>query len=260
MRQRLVIVAACAIMLTSCEQDKTASPPFAVATDTELPTADLPAPVPPHNFVEEERGTYYYVTAVSEEDQKKGKVVGDVLGYRYLGKNNKGQHVLASVADNGRVITKAYCSEPCTIIKYADGERIAYNPASILGSAFQDAINGLLKAAPEKSGSDQNDYPRTVSSIPKVFQGAWDEQTQDDCEGREARFFLDTTKFYNFEVEWDVTKVDLISASEIDLHTTAKNENGGQLNEVWQFKLVDRGKSLTSRKPGGTFFHRCPGT
>lgn len=258
MRRRLVIVAGCTIMLVSCGQNKTASPPIGEATDTELPTADLPAPVPTHNFVEEERGTYYYVTAVSEEDQKKGKAVGDVLGYRYLGKNDKGQHVLASVADNGRVITKAYCSEPCTIIKYGDGERIAYNPDSIIGSAFQDAINGSLKAAPEKNGSDQANYPRTVSSIPKAFQGAWDELTQDGCEGREARFVLDATKFYNFEVEWDVTKVDLFSASEMDLHTTTKDENGGQVNEVWQFKLVDGGKSLTSRKPSGSFFRRCP--
>lgn len=152
-RQRIVISAACAIMLVSCEKSETASPPIVAATDSELPTAELPAPVPTHNFVEEERGTYYYVTAVSEEDQKKGKAVGDVLGYRYLGKNDKGQHVLASVADNGRVIAKAYCSEPCTIIKYGDGERIAYNPNSIIGSAFQDAINGLLTPPPSSAST-----------------------------------------------------------------------------------------------------------
>lgn len=258
MRQRLVIAAACAIMLASCGRSETASPPAAAATDDKMPTSALPAPAPMHNFVEEERGTYYYVAAVSEEDQKKGKATGDVVGYRYLGKNDKGQHVLVSVADNGRVITKAYCSEPCAIIRYGDGQRIAYNPGSIIGAAFQDAINGSLKATLGKSASDQAIYPRTVDSIPKVFQGAWDELTQDRCEGRKARFVLDATKFYNFEVEWDVTKVDLFSASEMDLYTTTKGENGGQVNEVWQFKLVDGGKSLTSRKPGGTFFRRCP--
>ena len=214
--------------------------------------------MPAHNYAEEEDGVYFYVSAVSEEDRKKGKAVGDVYGYRYLGKNDEGQHVIASVTNNGQIIFKAYCSEPCKIIKYGDGDRSAFSPNSIIGSAFQDAINGALKVASEKNGSDQTSYPKTVSTIPKVFQGAWDELTQDGCMGREARFFFDGTKFYNFEVEWDVTKVDLITATEMDLHTTTTDENGGQVNEVWQFKLVDGGKSLTGRKQGGPFFRRCP--
>lgn len=261
MQKRLVTLAACAIVLTSCGQSETASPPSVAAADTDPAALDLPpppAPVPTHNYVEREGATYFYVTAVSEEDQKKGKAVGDVLGFRYLGKNDKGQHALAQVADNGRVISNALCSEPCAIIKYGEGERIAYNPDSIIGSAFQDAINGFLKTAPDKGSFDQTNYPRTVSSIPTAFRGAWDELTQDGCEGREARFVFDATTFYNFEVEWDVTKVDLFAAHEMDLHNTAKDENGNEVNEVWQFKLVDGGKSLTSRKPGGTFFRRCP--
>lgn len=169
MRQHLAIVAACAIMLVSCGKSENASPPIAAATDTKIPTADIPAPVPAHNFVEEEGGTYYYVTAVSEDDQKKGKAVGDVLGFRYLGKNEKGQHVLASVAEDGRVMSKAYCSEPCAIIKYGDGERIAYNPNSVIGSAFQDAINGLLKAGPSTATASRelsriNTSPNSNSS------------------------------------------------------------------------------------------------
>lgn len=260
MQYRLIIVAAIGATLAGCGKSETATPPNIASNDTaHTPTAPLvPAPTP--NFVEEERGTYFYVTAVSEEDRKKGKAVGDVVGFRYLGRNDREQHTLASVTDGGRVISKAYCAEPCSIIKRSDGTRIAYDPDSIIGSAFQDAINGLLKPATEKAVADQASYPRTVSSIPKAFQGAWDELTQDGCEGREARFVLDATKFYNFEVEWDVTKVDLVSATEMDLHTTTKDDSGSQVNEVWQFRLADGGKSLTSRKPGGTFFRRCPAT
>ena len=218
------------------------------------------APVPTPNFVQEENGTYFYVTAVSEEDRKKGKAVGDVIGFRYLGKNNKAQHVLATVSDDGQVISKAYCSEPCALIKRSDGTRIVYDPSSIIGAAFQDAMNGLMKAANGKSTANEANYPRTVSTIPKPFQGAWDELTQDGCTDREPRFVLQATKLYNFEVQWDVTKVDLFSADEMDLHTTSKSDDGNQINQVWQFKLTDGGKSLTSRKPGAPFFRRCPST
>ena len=258
MGRYVVIVAACAALVTSCGPSETAPPPIVASTNSEPFKAALPAPVPVANFVEEEKGTYFYVTAVSEEDQKKGIAVGDVVGFRYFGKNEKGQHVLASVTDDGRIVSKASCSEPCTIIKRADGTRIAYDPSSIIGSAFQDAINGLLKPATEKAVAVQASYPRTVSSIPKAFRGAWDELTQDGCAGREARFALDATKLYNFEVEWDVTKVDLLSADEINIHTTTKDDDGSQVKEIWPFKLVDGGKSLTSRELGGSHFRRCP--
>lgn len=243
-------------LLASCEQ-KTADPG---PTPSDAAIASSVGGVAPvlaetHNYIEEDAGTYFYVTAVSEEDQKRGVAAGDVIGYRYLGKNDEGQDTLALVAKDGRVVQRSYCSEPCAIIKVQDGERIAYNTQSIIGSAFEDAINGKLKAAPER---DPASYPRFVSSIPRAFQGSWDELTQDKCEGREARFMLEATKFHNFEVAWDVTKVKLISATELDLYTTTKDEDANQVDEVWQFRLADGGKSLTSRKPGGTFFRRCP--
>lgn len=260
MRQRFTFVAACAALLSSCGSGKPASTQIESSTDAKSIEASTPAPAPTPNFVEEEQGTYFYVAGISEEEKKKGKAAPDVLGFRYFGRNEKGQHVLAYVSDSGQILGRAYCSEPCAVIKYSDGTRVAYDPGSVIGSAFQDALNGLLKSANERASSDRASYPRTVSSIPKAYQGAWDEMTQDGCAGREARFVLDATKFYNFEVEWDVTKVDLLSANEMDLHTTTKDDNGNQVNEVWQFKLADGGKTLTSRKPGGTFFRRCPVT
>jgi hypothetical protein len=256
MQRRLLIVAACAALFAACGQSETTSPPVAASNEKVPQTAPPPTPRP--NFLEEEEGTYFYVTAVSEEDQKKGKAVGDVVGFRYFGKNDKGQHVLGSVQDAGRVVFKSYCSDPCAIIKDSNGTRTAFDSDSIIGAAFQDAINGFLKPVKEKSVESPPNYPRTVSSIPKTFQGPWDELTQDGCAGRHVRFVLDATKLYNFEIEWDVTKVDLLSANEIDLHTTTKDDDGGQVNEVWRFKLTDNGKSLVSREPGGPFYRRCP--
>ena len=257
MRKSASGIGTATLLLVSCGQDPSSAPLDAPASQSETAFVNPSKPRPAPRLVEDESSTYYYVTAVSEEDEKKGKAVGNVIGFRYLGKNDKGQHTLRQITKDGKPLSKSFCSEPCRIIKYEDGERVAYDPSSIIGAAFQDAINGHLKAA-STNDVERLDYPRTVSTVPKAFRGARDELTDDNCEGREARYVLQSTKFRNFEVVWAVTKVDLFSADEIDLHTTTKDENGDQVNEVWQFKLADGGKSLTSRKPGTTFFRRCP--
>ncbi len=258
MQRCLVALAGSALVLASCGQKESNSPPSVAVTEAPIETTARPTPVLHHYYEEEERGVYYYVGAVSEEDRKNGKAAGEVYGFRYLGKNGEDQHVLTSVADNGRVIYKAFCSDPCKIIRYGDGERVGYNPNSIIGAAFADAMSGALKSTSPETVGESTSYPRTVSSIPKVFIGAWDEIIEDGCKSREARFVLAAKKFYNFEVEYDVTSVELFSANEIDLHTTTTDDNGSQINEVWQFKLADGGKALTGRAKGGTIFRRCP--
>jgi hypothetical protein len=104
----------------------------------------------------------------------------------------------------------------------------------------------------------QPTFPDYVSKIPKVFRGYWDEMISDKCEGREARFHFGEREFSNFEVQWEVTKVKLYSANEMDLFSTTTDDDKNQVDEVWEFKLVDGGKTLTSRKKGGSFFKRCP--
>jgi hypothetical protein len=248
------------VLLAACGSNESSTKP--TDSDTAKSLAPIAPPPPPSpNFADEENGTYFYVSAVSEEDRKKGKAVGSVVGFRYGGKNDNGQHILISVDGSGRDITKSYCSEPCVIIKYDTGERIAFSPDSIIGSAFQDSINGYLKPRSTKANFEAKAkavYPQFVGSVPKAFRGAWDELVQDGCEGREARFVLEGTKLYNFEVAWDVTKVKLDSPTEIDIHVTTKDENGNQVDDVLPFKLADGGKALTSREPGGSFFRRCP--
>lgn len=53
-------------------------------------------------------------------------------------------HVVASLKDQGQIVYRSRCAEPCVIIKNDGGSRTAYNPASIIGSVFEDAINGQL--------------------------------------------------------------------------------------------------------------------
>ena len=91
-----------------------------------------------------------------------------------------------------------------------------------------------------------------------MFLGRWDEIISDECDGREARYYLTEKTFMEFEVEWEVTKVKLYSPTEIDISTTLYDENKNQVDEVWSFKIVDDGKTLTGRTKGSTFFKRCP--
>jgi hypothetical protein len=244
------------ISCASCG-DTSAPPPIEISL--EEPATPV---VPPHRYELEEDGTYFYIAAVSEKDREEGRVAGSVLGYRYLGLDGDGEHILVLVDEQGKSLIRSTCAQPCVIIKDDDGERVAFNSDSIVGAAFTDAMNGHLKVhlsaaanAPAPRASPTG-YPHFVSSIPQAFRGRWDELVQDGCRGREARFDLDVTKFYNFEVEWDVTNVKLYSATEMDLYTTFKDEDGGQQNEVWEFKLADG--ALTGRKPGTAFFRRCP--
>lgn len=106
-----------------------------------------PPPVPDHNYDERRGSNYYYVAAVSEEDERKGRAVGDVVVYQYLGKNSAGQHVLASMNSRGLVNYEASCSVPCRIIDTSDGQSIAFSPRSIIGAAFEDAFRGKLRVA-----------------------------------------------------------------------------------------------------------------
>ena len=115
-----------------------------------------------------------------------------------------------------------------------------------------------LPSIPARDTRLESAYPKFVSSVPKVFLGRWDEIVSDKCDGREARYYFTEKTFMEFEVEWEVTKVKLYSPTEIDISTTLYNEGKNQVDEVWSFKIVDGGKTLTGRTKDSTFFKRCP--
>jgi hypothetical protein len=125
-----------------------------------------PIPTPQritHNYNFHEDDLYGYIGAVSEEEHKRGKAAGDVVMFRYRGFWDGIDH-LEGVDANGRILSYEECKRPCVAIKsrsYGRIERIAYNPSSIIGAAFQDAINGLLEPHPE---------PRAIAEIEDASQ------------------------------------------------------------------------------------------
>lgn len=136
-------------------QSYLAEPP-AISSGKEQPSqkpVEKPAPLPivKPNYDFAEDGAYGYISAVSEEDRRKGIAVGDVSLFRYLGKS-EGLHRLQHVNDAGLVTGNYECASACVAIKAYrnDGsmQRVPYNPGSIIGAAFADAIAGRLKARP----------------------------------------------------------------------------------------------------------------
>jgi hypothetical protein len=55
---------------------------------------------------------------------------------------------LSMVDEYGRTISDSDCSNPCRVVKTFNGysvERRQFTPASVIGAAFEDALNGRLK-------------------------------------------------------------------------------------------------------------------
>jgi hypothetical protein len=121
------------------------------------------------NYSEEEDGIYSYIAAVSEEDQKQGKAAGSVLRFAYRGVQD-GKHVLSLVDDSGDVVSTSECSKPCRIIKTTIAGSVMrqeYTPESLIGAAFQDALNGNLKVKPERTAQSARppQPPEETSSV-----------------------------------------------------------------------------------------------
>lgn len=125
------------------------------ADNSATPSAPTVPVVPPHNYGFKEGGVYGYISAVSENDRKAGKAVGDVVLYKYGGRTG-GKYILFHISDSGAIISRDECTNPCVAIKsFSPGgmERIPYNAGSIVGAAFDDAIAGYLTKGRVLAGS-----------------------------------------------------------------------------------------------------------
>jgi hypothetical protein len=112
----------------------------------------VPVPAPPrHRYNFKDGDLYGYLGAISEEDQKRGVATPSVVRFRYTG-FWQGAHHLLLIADSGSVLEADECAVPCIAIKetYYNGQvrRVGYSPDSIVGAAFEDAINGQLRRSP----------------------------------------------------------------------------------------------------------------
>lgn len=103
-----------------------------------------------------------------------------------------------------------------------------------------------------------DEYPRYVSKIPSSFLGRWDEIQSDKCYARGARYTLEASEFAEFEVRWEVTGVKLNSANSIEISTTLRDEERGQVNDKWSFDLVEGGTAIVYPKKPGNLFRKCP--
>lgn len=148
------LVAGMALVVAGCSDASNPSGGQAQApqqAEAAIETSDAPTP----NFVEHRKGIYYYLSAVSENDQKDGKSAGHALGFRYLGKTADGDFKVAGVTDGGTTIMTATCSDPCKVIHLSSGEAVGFDSDSIIGAVFTDAMNGVLEVAPAKQGRRQ---------------------------------------------------------------------------------------------------------
>jgi hypothetical protein len=180
----MIVVGLMGFAVYSCNKDKTESaPPIPeTAMPVSLPDAtskglaaagisvSLPKPVPtpapkPYYDVVENR-VYYYAGVPSPEERQKGSASGSTVGFQYLGRNDLGEHVLQQVV-NGVPAWKSSCANPCKLIKYDNGDRKVYNPDTILGAAYRDAIMGFFKpkkAYPQKPQQPVKQEPAQVET------------------------------------------------------------------------------------------------
>lgn len=168
---RAAICLVFALALASCDSSPVVPPADTVsASNAPAPESSeeaqfSPSPQQPiHNYIEKEGSVYLYEGAVSENDQKAGKAIGDILSYEYLG-IQRGKYVLTRLNDDHSIFERLSCNNPCIVIDADDGRKIAYNEKSIVGAAFADAIAGMLTVAVERRPSAENqDLPQSAAS------------------------------------------------------------------------------------------------
>ena len=222
------------LFLTACGEEKSSEPkrlPLSLGnTISNAPEIVNPAPTPP-NYVEKEGDIYYYVSAVSDEDQKKGKAVGEVLPLRYVGESD-GIFNLQLLSDNGQVISSYECPKECRIIKRMSGgklQRMPYEPSSVIGSAFQDALAGKLIASKKSRQQMSSTTPdrHNEGKIPSAFIGEWNADLaacRTALNDSRLRIEKDRIRFH----ESDASVRNVVSQSERAVRVTASFVGEGQ--------------------------------
>lgn len=138
---RLILMAAICSAAAACSPNAPNGSSTPAASETTIATPEEPS----HHWSEEKGGIYYYVTAVSDNDKANGQGAGDVVGYKFLGTNDDGEYTLGTTNLQGGTVMKAYCSKPCKIVRFSNGERMGYEEATVIGAAFADALSGQMK-------------------------------------------------------------------------------------------------------------------
>lgn len=195
-----------------------------------------------------------YISAVSEEDQKKGRAVGDVLMFRYLGEREE-KHLLVRLEDDGSIMARYECASPCKVIKRTTNgavERIPYDPSSVLGSVFEDALAGRLEIARTTASKDTT---AASTAIPKPFQGEWNTDLAACGTGlNDSRLRITASEMQFYESTGKVTKVKSEGPRVISVTSSFSGE-GEKWTNTEKLTLSPSGAELTI---DGFARQRCP--
>ena len=101
-------------------------------------------------------------------------------------------------------------------------------------------------------------YPLYPSTVPAIFQGSWDEMVSDGCRDREARYAIGATSASNFEVPWDITRIKVVSPTQVDLDVTTKGDDANQVDDHWKIEVLDGGRTLKFRTSKSLLYRKCP--
>lgn len=99
---------------------------------------------PAGNFVDTSDGVYFYEPALSEVEKSAGLVAAELSGFRYFGRNEAGEHVVAAVNSFGGISWTAVCENPCLTLRLSDGRRFKNRPRLLLSAVFDDALRGRM--------------------------------------------------------------------------------------------------------------------
>ena len=256
---RMTLVAA--LSLAACgspepQRDQAPAPVVIPTQSAAIAPTTTPTPSYKPRFEDREGDTYFYATAPSEEDEKKGKALGSVVSFRYLGERD-GKHTIISVDDDGRTVLRYECSKPCKIIKRTfrnEIDRVPYDTRSVLGAAFDDALNGSLRIA-SKAGANDERQPTSVTTIPAAFVGEWNDDLQAcGTSNNDSRLRIEPRRIPFYESDGDVSRVTIMNQRAIKVSASFAGEGQVWTNEV-EFVLSRSGNDLTS---SGFTRHRCP--
>ncbi|QDZ06402.1 hypothetical protein FPZ24_02030 [Sphingomonas panacisoli] len=239
--------------VAACTEPDTSVANLIDASDNNTLETPEPVATPTAYYSEHEGDRYLYVTAVSEEQKKQGRAVGDVLQYRFLGEKD-GVLTLERVAENGTVIGQLQCRRDCHIMTFTfDGgsvQRIPFDGDSVSGSAMTDAINGLLvpvKAPPP---------PVTMKRVPAQFVGNWQSRVTECGQGTDDSVVSVTaTKLTFYESILDVASVQMLSATRVMVTGVLTDE--GDRTQAMSYTLSVSGGRLTV-DDDGVERARCP--
>lgn len=110
------------------------------------------APATPEHFYSSVDGDdYLYSAGISENARDAGQVAGQFIAFRYRGVKD-GKITLTSEGMTLR------CDEDCAVItmidQFGNKQHFEYNPDSVAGAAFTDAMNNLLVEHPSRKEND----------------------------------------------------------------------------------------------------------